>query len=130
MSGASREFTDAIRDTVRDVLETEGRGPLHAVVTDAASLAASALDSDLRFSGDDLVLGQWAARYDNDVGIETGDMLVLHQLTDGDFLVLEVLSPARQARAAGAGRAARVGSRAREHRRAGRARLGTGTSTR
>jgi hypothetical protein len=86
------ELVTGLRKHAKRSIDHHVREVKYAQVTDIDPLMATLHDDDLDLDDDDLVLGAAAKKWDADVGIEPGDTLALQQMSNGDWLVLEVVS--------------------------------------
>lgn len=85
----------SMRDVARKLRGPEpepSRGATYATVEDVSPLRARRHDTGELVDGDELLLGQWARRYDARWGIDEGDTLICQPMDDDAVLVVEVLS--------------------------------------
>jgi hypothetical protein len=95
MREAARAIAQAVHGAHDEQSSADGTGRYRATVLRWGGQKDFALDlhgEDLELDEDDVTLGQSVRRYDADVGIEEGDLLVLLEVGDGDFSAVDVES--------------------------------------
>lgn len=87
-----RAAARAIRRHVHDNQNRHSRHPRYAEVVATSPLTARLNDTGLTLSDEALMLSQWARKYDYDHTIDVGDTLLITEMSDGDWLVSDVVS--------------------------------------
>lgn len=92
MSEAARILADAIRGDGRRRAKRENRSRARATVTSVDPLELDLHGSDLVLDDDDVEFSQDVARYSASEGLDEGDVLVLIEVDEGDWVAVTVVS--------------------------------------
>lgn len=89
-----KRLAKAVRRHSRTVAQREDRHPRYAEILSLTPIKAQINEANLDpiEEDNDLVIGQWVRYYDRKYGLAVGDTLVLHLMSDHDFLAVEVIS--------------------------------------
>lgn len=88
----SKHLARAIREHTRNGVSKLGHKLVKATVTRINPLGVELMRSDIVIDEEHLLLSGWLRHFDSRWGIEVGDTLLMSQLDDGDWYVLDVVS--------------------------------------
>lgn len=92
MSARARIVADAIRRAGARSAERDRRGTARATVLSWTPLLLDLHGADLQLDDDDVEIGQDVRRYHASEGIQAGDVLVVTEVDEGDWIATSVVS--------------------------------------
>jgi hypothetical protein len=91
-SHAARTLAHAIRRGAQRHDERQGRRVYRGTITSLSPLGVDLLGVDLTLDEDDLELSADVEAYDTTTGLAVGDVLMLLEVEDGDFVAVAVVA--------------------------------------